>query len=313
MRFSFWISNDKNWDDIAALGRAAEKAGWDGLWVADHFMPPPGGYGFEDAGKPDLSRELEPLHECWSLLAGLAASVPRVRLGAMVTGNTYRHPAVLAKQAATVDHISGGRLVLGLGAGWQENEHRRYGIEYGTVKDRADKLDEACAVITGLFSNERTDFCGTHYRLQGAPLAPKPLQDPLPLMIGGTGLRRTLPTAVRYANEWNGWVTPAGMRRFKAHIERLCAASGRDPSGIQRSAAVLLFICDTAAEARRIRAAAGGIDRPQLVGTPRQIAAQVTQYAAAGTDELIIPSFNVPTRQALESIERFMSEVVTAL
>ena len=144
-------------------GRAAEASGWDGLWLPDHFMPPEGGYGHEPSG---IDPELLPTHECWTLLAGLAAAVPRVRLGAMVTGNTYRHPAVLAKQAATVDHISGGRLVLGLGAGWQENEHRRYGIAFGTVRGRADMLEEACAVITSLFADERTDFDGAHYRLQ---------------------------------------------------------------------------------------------------------------------------------------------------
>ena len=131
MRFGFWASTKNDWEHILAVSRAAEASGWDGLWLPDHFMPPEGGYGEEPAG---VDPELLPNHECWTLLAALAMAVPRVRIGAMVTGNTYRHPAVLAKQAASVDHISGGRLVLGLGAGWQENEHRRYGIEFGTVR-----------------------------------------------------------------------------------------------------------------------------------------------------------------------------------
>ncbi len=312
MRFSFWISNDNTWDDYVALGRAAEAAGWDGLWVADHFMLPPGGFGIDGFTDRGEDAELNPLHECWSLLAGLAAAVPRVRLGAMVTGNTYRHPAVLAKQAATVDHISGGRLVLGLGAGWQENEHRRYGIEYGTVKERADKLDEACAVITGLFANERTDFNGVHYQLQGAPLAPKPLQNPLPLMIGGMGKRRTIPTAVRYAHEWNGWVTAGGMRHFRAYFKQLCEEADRDPADIQYSAALLLFLCDSEAEAKKIDETESG--RPVLVGTPAQLVEKVAKYAQAGADELIIPTFNMTsTAQAHERIQQFMSEVVTAL
>ena len=308
MRFGFWLNSSNDWDQIVATGRAAEASGWDGLWLPDHFMPPEGGYGEEP---PGVEPELLPVHECWTLLAGLGAALPRVRLGAMVTGNTYRHPAVLAKQAATVDHISGGRLVLGLGAGWQENEHRRYGIAYGTVRDRADMLEEACAVITSLFADERTDFDGVHYRLQGAPLVPKPLQSPLPIMIGGKGERRTIPTMVRWAHEWNGWCTPAEMRHYNALIDRLCEAAGRDPGTIARSAAALLFMCDSETEAARIRSRPSG--RPQLVGTSEQLVEQVAEYMAASTDELIIPSFTLRAEEAPEVAERFMTEVVAAL
>ena len=250
MRFGFWASTKNDWEHILAVSRAAEASGWDGLWLPDHFMAPEGGYGDELSG---VDPELLPNQECWTLLAALAMAVPRVRIGAMVTGNTYRHPAVLAKQAASVDHISGGRLVLGLGAGWQENEHRRYGIEFGTARDRADMLEEACAVITSLFANERTDFDGVHYRLQGAPLVPKPLQDPLPIMIGGKGERRTVPTMVRWGHEWNGWCTPGDMGHYNALIDRLCEAAGRDPGTIARSAATLLFVCDSEAEADRVK------------------------------------------------------------
>ena len=308
MRFGFWPSSGSDWDHILAVSKAAEASGWDGLWLPDHFMPPEGGYGHEPAG---ADPELLPTHECWTLLAGLAAAVPRVRLGAMVTGNTYRHPAVLAKQAAAVDHISGGRLVLGLGAGWQENEHRRYGLAFGTVRDRADMLEEACAVITSLFANERTDFHGTHYHLQGAPLVPKPVQDPLPIMIGGRGERRTIPTLVRWGHEWNGWCTVADMHYFNALIDRLCDAAGRDPATIARSAAVVLHLCDSEAEAARLRGQSSG--RPVLVGTPAQLVEQVADYAAAGTDELIIPDFNLKPEETPEVAERFMSEVVAAL
>ena len=308
MRFGFWLNSSNDWDQIVAAGRAAEASGWDGLWLPDHFMPPEGGYGEEP---PGVEPELLPVHECWTLLAGLGAALPRVRLGAMVTGNTYRHPAVLAKQAATVDHISGGRLVLGLGAGWQENEHRRYGIAYGTVRDRADMLEEACAVITSLFANERTDFDGVHYRLQGAPLVPKPRQSPLPIMIGGKGERRTIPTMVRWAHEWNGWCTPAEMRHYNALIDRRCETAGRDPGTIARSAAALLFMCDSESEAARIRSRPSG--RPQLVGTPEQLVEQVAEYMDAGTDELIIPDFTLRAGEAPEVAERFMTEVVAAL
>ena len=308
MRFGFWASSKGDWDHILAVSRAAEASGWDGLWLPDHFMPPEGGY---DDESPDGDPELLTNHECWTLLAALAVAVPRVRIGAMVTGNTYRHPAVLAKQAATVDHISGGRLVLGLGAGWQENEHRRYGIPFGTVRDRADMLDEACEVITGLFNNERTDFNGVHYRLQGAPLVPKPLQDPLPIMIGGRGERRTVPTMVRWGHEWNGWCNPRDMVRYNALIDRLCEDAGRDPRTIARSAATLLFLCESEAEADAVRIQP--TSSPRLIGTPAQLVERVARYVAAGTDELIIPDFNLEPAQTLEVIERFMTEVVAAL
>ena len=131
MRFSYWANAQQPWADILASARHAESTGWDGVYVADHFVP-----SVVDPGGPTL--------ECWSMLAGLAAAVPRVRLGALVTGNTYRNPALLAKIATTTDHISGGRVVLGLGAGWQENEHTFYGFEYGTVRSRLDRLEEAC-------------------------------------------------------------------------------------------------------------------------------------------------------------------------
>lgn len=310
MRFGFWLSSSDEWEQILALARLAEASGWDSVWVPDHFMPPAAGYDPDDSVATDDSRELRPTHESWSLLAGLAAAVPRVRLGAMVTGNTYRHPAVLAKQAATVDHISGGRLVLGIGAGWQENEHRRYGIPYGSVRDRADMLDEACAVITGLFANERTDFRGRHYRLSGAPLVPKPLQDPLPIMIGGKGQQRTIPTAVRYAHEWNGWCTPAEIRYYNALIDRLCTDASRNPAEIQRSVAVLLYLCDSETDAANLRAQPS--ERPRLIGTVPQLIEQVAEYSAAGTDEIIIPNFNLSPYEASEIAQLFIAEVAAA-
>ena len=309
MRFGFWASTKNDWDHILAVSRAAEASGWDGLWLPDHFMPPEEGYGDEPPGS--VPPELLPNHECWTLMAALAMAVPRVRIGAMVTGNTYRHPAVLAKQAASLDHVSGGRLVLGLGAGWQENEHRRYGIAFGTVRERADMLEEACEVITGLFANERTDFDGVHYRLQGAPLVPKPLQDPLPIMIGGRGKRRTVPTMVRWAHEWNGWCNPRDMGHYNALIDRLCEDAGRDPGTIARSAATLLFLCESEAAVARVRAEPTGY--PRLVGTPDQLVERVARYAAAGTDELIIPDFNLAPSETQEVVERFMTEVVAAL
>lgn len=190
MKFSVWPNIAGKWTDLLDLAHHAEQTGWDGLWVADHFMP--------NAAAP---ADLGPTNEAWTTLAAIAGSVPRIRLGTLVTGNTYRHPAVLAKQAATVDNISGGRLVLGMGSGWQENEHIAYGIPFYTVGSRLRRLEEACQVLKGLFSGERTTFEGKYYTLTDAPLAPKPVQGTLPLLIGGGGEKLTLRIAATYADE----------------------------------------------------------------------------------------------------------------
>ena len=173
MRFGFWPNPRSDYEATKTLAQHAEATGWDGIWLADHFLPD------ED--------ELIPVHESWITLAALARDVPRVRLGTLVAGNTYRHPALLANMVATLDNLSDGRVVLGLGAGWQQNEHDAYGIEYGTVSSRLDMLEEACQVLRGLFQNDYFNFDGQHYQLKNAPLEPKPQQAKIPLMIGGGG------------------------------------------------------------------------------------------------------------------------------
>ena len=168
MRFSIWPSPASPWSETLATVQHAEATGWDGAWYADHFMP-------------NAADNSGPTSECWTTLAALAVAVPRIRIGPLVTGNTYRHPAVLAKMAANVQEISGGRLVLGLGAGWQENEHAAYGIEFSTIGGRLGRLEEACAAIKGLLESERTNLAGRYYTLTDAPLAPKP-PAPIPLL-----------------------------------------------------------------------------------------------------------------------------------
>ncbi|HSL56755.1 MAG TPA: LLM class F420-dependent oxidoreductase [Acidimicrobiales bacterium] len=299
MRFSFWTNSGQPWDEILAGCRHAQATGWDGLWVADHFMP----------NGDDVSG---PMHEGWTLATALGASVPRVRIGVLVTGNTYRHPAVLAKMAATLDHVTGGRVVLGLGAGWQENEHRAYGIEYSTVGGRLDRLDEACEVITSLLREPRTSFAGEHYQLVDAPLEPKPVQDRLPLLIGGGGERRTLRTAARWADEWNVWGTPDTLRHKIGVLEQHCADLGRDPAEIQRSCQALLFHTDDEASAASLRER--DIPMPTLIGTSEQLVETIAAYRDAGVDELIVPDFTLaPGAAKLEALDRFMAEVVSVV
>jgi alkanesulfonate monooxygenase SsuD/methylene tetrahydromethanopterin reductase-like flavin-dependent oxidoreductase (luciferase family) len=306
MRFSVWLSSGRSWQEIRDGAIRAEATGWDGVWVPDHFMPPDGGYGSEPAGIDDPGRA--PVHEAWTLLSAIAAVTTRVRLGVLVSGNTYRHPAVVAKMAATIDHVSNGRAVLGLGAGWQENEHRRYGLEYGSPRDRSDWLEESAAIVTGLFTNARTDHAGSRYHLVGAPLEPKPIQQPLPLMIGGGGERRTLRTAARYAQEWNVWGTPGVLASKNRVLDAHCTGIGRDPGTLERSAAAFLAFCDTTEESAERRATLGS--RGGLVGTVQELRHTVDAYAAAGTDEVIIPDYNYSPTQRDQALDRFASEVL---
>src|SRR5206468_9951286 len=190
-----------------------------------------------------------PVLESWSTLSALAALIPRMRLGTIVLGNTYRHPAVVAKMAAQVDIISGGRLVLGLGAAWQQNEHKAYGIPFHTVGERLQRLDEACAVIRSLWTQDRTNFNGRHYQISDAPLDPKPVQKPHPeLMIGGAGERVTLRVVAKNADHWNVWAGPKILARKSAILEEHCAKVGRDSKTIHRSANMALLISDNKAE-----------------------------------------------------------------
>ncbi len=294
MRFSFWIGSGHSWQEIRRSGVRAEQAGWDGLWFADHFMPA--------AGKPT-----DPCHEVWSVLAALGDATTSVRLGPLVCGNTYRNPGVLLKQAVTADHISGGRVVLGIGSGWMESEHVAYGLEYGTFTERFEKLEESLQVILSLREQLTTSLDGSHYTLVDAPLAPKPL-GPLPILIGGGGEKKTLRMAAQYADEWNVWADNEIMAHKIAVLDQHCDQVGRDRSDVQRSAVALLFLCDSEDEAEEMRGR--DIPRPSLIGTASQLQEQLAAFADMGVDEVIIPDFNLgePDRKD-DQADRFLAEV----
>jgi F420-dependent oxidoreductase-like protein len=182
-------------------------------------------------------RDDGPIFETWTMLAAMAQLTTRTRIGCAVVGNTYRHPAVLAKMAVTVDHLSGGRLEFGLGAGWAENEHTMLGLEFGTKNDRADRLEESVQIIRALWTRPRTTFEGKHYRLQEAVAEPKPMQQPHPpIWIGGSGPKRTLRIAAQYADVWNAaGGSPEQIAASSAILDQHCADLGRDPGQIRRS------------------------------------------------------------------------------
>jgi F420-dependent oxidoreductase-like protein len=298
MRFAIFSSmGNTTWADVVALWRHAEQTGWDAACVTDHFMP----------NTPDRVGDML---ESWTTLTALAALTTRMRVGTIVSGNTYRHPAVLAKMAATIDQISGGRVILGIGGGWQENEHAAYGIDFFTVKERLARLDEACQVIKALTTHGRADFDGRYYRLVQAPLEPKPVQSPLPLLVGGGGEKVTMRIAAQYADEWNTWGMPDVLRHKMAVLDQHCAAVGRDPKEIQRSAQALLFLSDDPAFLERVRGGAGG--RASIAGNVDEVRAVVAEYAEAGLDELIIPDFTLGSMdRKLATLDTFITRVAS--
>ena len=226
MRFAFKTSpQDTTWADMLAVWRAADDIDfYESGWTFDHFYPI-----FSDSTGPCL--------EGWVTLTALAQATSRLRVGVLVTGNIYRHPAVLANMAATLDIVSEGRLELGIGAGWNQEECDGYGIDLPPLQQRFDMFDEACEVIVGPLTNTTTDFDGQHYRLQQARCEPKPVQRPHPpIVIGGGGEKRTLRSVARFAQHWN---YPGGpveeFARKRTILDEHCAELGRDPSEIMTS------------------------------------------------------------------------------
>ncbi len=301
MRFSIWPSPARSWDEIHEITTHCERAGWDGVYFADHFMP--NGPGPEPLDGNTL--------ECWSVIAALAASVPRLRLAPLVTSVTYRHPAVLANIAAAVDQVSGGRLTLGLGAGWQENEHAAYGLALGSIRERMDRFEEAVQILRSLLRESRTTFSGQYYEVQDAPNQPAPVQGKMPLLIGGGGEKRTLRIAARYADHWNSWTTPEVLAHKISVLRRHCADVGRDPAEIHVSTQALLFLSTDEGWLKEKRESAGG--RASIIGTPAEVTDIIGQYQEAGADEIIVPDFTLGSvARAKDTADLFLSEAVAS-
>jgi F420-dependent oxidoreductase-like protein len=291
------------WQELRATWKLIDSLGYDTAWTFDHFFP-------------ILSDPSGPCFEGWISLAALVAETSRVQAGVLVTGNTYRHPAVLAKMAATLDHVSGGRLIMGMGAAWFEMEHNAYGVPFHTTAERIHRLDEAAEIIKRLWSEKQVTFEGRYYQLKDAYCEPKPLQQPRPpIMIGGSGEKLTLRVVASHADQWNTFGSP-GLFRHKIEVLREhCAAVDRNFDGIEVSWAGAALVTDSRDEKDELLrrfAAAFGITPEQyelgaLVGSPSEVRDRIAQFIDVGVTHFI-PIANTPFNH--ESIRRFAEEVI---
>lgn len=294
MKFSLWPQNDRAPADLIEEARTADEAGWYGVWLADHYMPNTG----------DTTPARGDVYECWALLPALAAVTERVRVGTLVSPTSVHHPALLAKRAATIDRLSGGRMVLGLGAGWQVNEHHAYGIELEPPGKRVSRFEEAIQVVRSLLSQGTTSFHGACYDITDAPCDPKPVQSPLPLLVG-TRSPRMLRITARYANEWNTWATPEGAAAHRGALVEACDRVGRDPATMWTSVNALVDLDGTAASS----------GRALLSGSAQQLADAFGRYAELGFDEFILPDWNLGTDKSerADRLARIKSEAIDQL
>jgi alkanesulfonate monooxygenase SsuD/methylene tetrahydromethanopterin reductase-like flavin-dependent oxidoreductase (luciferase family) len=293
VKFSLWPSLSHPPAEIIAEARQAEAEGWYGVWVADHYMP-----NTADGVPAD-----GPVHEAWALLPALATATERVRVGTLVSPTSVHHPALLANRSVTIDHLSGGRMVLGLGAGWQVNEHAAYGFALEEPGPRVTRFEEAIGIVRSLLTESRTTFHGKVYDIVDAPCDPKPVQARLPIVVG-SGSPRMLRITARHADEWNTWGTPETAVASREKLLAACDTVGRDPSTIH---------CSINAIVRLDAEAVPG--RPSIGGSAAHLVDQIGRYAQAGYDEFIVNGASLVGDAAERSdmIARLRTEVLAQL
>jgi F420-dependent oxidoreductase-like protein len=292
------------YDDLLAVARAAEQLGYGAFFRSDHYL------GMGTRGEPGPT-------DAWVTLAGLARDTSTIRLGTLMTSVTFRHPGVLAISVAGVDQMSGGRVELGLGAGWYEAEHAAYGIPFPGTRERFERLEEALEVVTGLWDTSpggSYDFEGRHYRLTDSPALPKPVQSPRPpVLVGGKGRRRTPALAARFADEFNiPFESVAFTTKQLGRVRDACAEAGRDPGSLVYSNALVLCCGRDEAEVRR-RADAIGRDMDELrehglAGTPAEVVDRLGRYADAGAGRAYLQMLDL---KDLDHLELVAAEVMS--
>jgi F420-dependent oxidoreductase-like protein len=279
------VGDRELFDRVAGIAGTAEESGFDSVWVMDHF------YQIATVGP-----RTDPMLEAYTLLGALAARTRKVNLGTMVTGVTYRNPALLAKEVTTLDVISSGRAILGIGAAWNEEEHIGYGFDFPPLGERLDRLEEALQICRAMFVEEAPSFTGRYHQIHEALNFPRPLRpEGVPILVGGGGERRTLALVAKYADACN-IVGDLGTVRHKLEVlERHCESVGRDPATITKTRLGSLVLAATAAEAEakgRELAHARGMDEERfraysIVGDADAVCEQVAAYLDAGLDGLI--------------------------
>ena len=290
------VEREVRWPELRDMAQVAEAVGFDSLWVGDHLL-------FRDPDRPPRGP-----WEAWSVLATLAAITERVELGPLVASASFHNPAMLAKKAATIDEISGGRLILGLGAGWNEVEYRAFGYPFD---HRVDRFEEALAIIRGLLRDGEVDFVGRYHEARDCILLPRPLRPKgPPIMIGTTG-PRMLRLAAAHADGWNAWFTwygncPEGIGGLREKVDAACASAGRDPATLERTVAVLVQV-EGGEPARR-----GGPQEKAspIRGAPEEVAESLRSFAAEGIShvQLVIDPITVASIErlgpVLDSLDR---------
>jgi len=284
------VPNDRMFERVAEIALAAEGSGFDSFWVMDHYHQ-----------IANVGPVTDPMLEAYTVLAGVAARTSRIRLGAMVTGVTYRNPAFLAKVVTTLDIVSSGRAILGIGAAWNEEESRAYGYDWPPVAERFERLEDALRICRAMFTQERSTVHGRRNHVDGALNVPRPVQTGgPPILIGGGGERKTLKLVARYADMWNGFGDVATIRGKLAVLAQHCEEAGRDPGRIVKTRLGTVIVAPTAAEAERRRRAyqsSKGLSdddvKLRLIwGDPETVGDAVQPFFDAGLDGLI---FNMPT------------------
>lgn len=297
MKFSLWPNPSHPPAEVLDLARWADTTGWHGIWYADHYMA---NTGTTETRSGDM-------HECWAMLPALAAVTESVRVGSLVTPTSVHHPAVLANRAATIDHISAGRMVLGMGAGWQVNEHHAYGIELEPPGARVTRFEEAIQVVRSLLDRDRTTFRGEVFTVLDAPSDPPPVQTPLPILVG-TASPRMLHVTARHADEWNTWGDPGTAGERRRAFVAACDQAGRDPATMWTSVQALVSLTDGHAG----RATEGG---RSVSGSAEQLVDTLAGYAELGFDEFILPDWNLGDDPAgrLEALAQLHEQVLLHL
>jgi probable F420-dependent oxidoreductase len=288
------VEREVRWPELRDMARVAEQVGFDSIWVGDHLL-------FRDPGLAPRGP-----WEAWSVLAALAAVTERVSLGPLVASIGFHNPAMIAKKAATIDEISGGRLILGLGAGWNEVEYRAFGFSFD---HRVDRFEEALAIIRGLLREGEVDFAGRYYQARDCVLLPKPARPNVPPIMIGTKGPRMIRLAAAHADAWNAWFTwfgnrPEGLAALREKVDAACASVGRDPATLERSVAILVQVDQGEVDRR------GGPTEsaPPLRGTAEQLADAIRAFGSEGIShvQLVLQPITA------ESIER-LGAVLEAL